>query len=139
MNNLKIWWNNKLLNGGVILHSFVAIMSVIINLLFSTLIIWITGLLLISGLAALPHITYMQCLYQLLNTSFIYQTKGIILYRKEVDNGEIILLVKLIYIVGIKQYIVSDDKYHLNEKTTLRSIIQGYKKMIDEMNEVTKI
>jgi len=63
INKLKIWWNTKLLNGGVMLHSFVALMHIICNLLFSTLIIWVTSLLLVSGLAALPYITYLQCLY----------------------------------------------------------------------------
>jgi len=78
-------------------------------------------------------------LYQLINTSIIIRTRGIIIYRKEVDKGDIILKVKLVYVVGIKQYIISDDVYQLSEKTTLRDIIKGYKIMISELNEITKI
>ena len=80
----------------------------------------------------------MPWLFKVLNTRIIICKNAIIFYRKEVENDSIILFVKLIYIVGIKQYIVSNDKYQLNKIFNLKEVISTYKNVIQEFNNISK-
>jgi len=77
-------------------------------------------------------------LYKYLNTSVIYYRRALIIHRKEVINGEIILNVKVIYLIGLNEIITSLDQYQLNEQITFRSVIAGYKELIDGVHEITK-
>lgn len=77
-------------------------------------------------------------LYKYLNTSIIYHKRAIILHRKEVVVGEIILKVKVIYLIAINEIIISNDDYKLNEQVTFRSVISIYKELIDGVYEITK-
>lgn len=74
----------------------------------------------------------------LINTRVSFYKSGIILYRKMVVNEEIVVLVRMIYIVSFEQYIISDEYYTLNTKTTLRTLISSYKKIIDDFNNISK-
>jgi len=74
-----------------------------------------------------------------LNTRLIYYKGGLILYRKDVDDeSNITIAVKLIYVVGIGTYVISDDSYTLDQKITLKSLISIYKKVIDGYNLISK-
>jgi len=75
---------------------------------------------------------------EFINTSFIYYNGGLIFYRKEVIQGDIHLLVKMIYIVSFGQYIVSEESYKLRKEMTLKVLISSYKKIIDEFNIISK-
>lgn len=74
----------------------------------------------------------------LINTRFIYYKGGFIIYRKMVMDGNILLLVRMLYIVSIGQNIISDEQYHLDSKLSLKAIISSYKEIIDSINITSK-
>ena len=61
-----------------------------------------------------------------------YYKGGFIIYKKSVVDNEIIIEVKLIYIVSLTQYLITNDNYTLNDKLTLKMLLNGYKKTIDD-------
>ena len=75
---------------------------------------------------------------ELLNTKVIYYKSGLIIWRKEVVEDDIMIIVKMIYIVGIGQYITSDEQYKLSKNITLKTLISSYRKIIDEFNLISK-
>ncbi len=80
----------------------------------------------------------MNRLYNYINTSIIYHKRAFILYRKVVHNGDIILKVKIVYLIALGEIITSNDEYTLSEQVTLRSVIEGYKELIDGVYEIIK-
>lgn len=74
----------------------------------------------------------------LINTRVSFYKSGLILYRKMVVNEDIVVLVRMIYIVSFEQYIISDEYYTLNTKTTLKTLISSYRKIIDDFNLISK-
>ena len=74
----------------------------------------------------------------LINTRVSFYKSGLILYRKMVVNEDIVVFVRMIYIVSIEQYIISDEYYTLNTKTTLKTLISSYRKIIDDFNLISK-
>lgn len=67
-----------------------------------------------------------------------YYKGGFIIYKKSVVDNEIIIDVKLIYIVSLTQYLITNDNYTLNDKLTLKMLLNGYKKTIDDYNHISK-
>lgn len=68
-----------------------------------------------------------------------YYKSGFILIRKKVIDNEIVVSVKLIYPVSITQYIISNDNYTLSDKLTLKTLLNGYYRLIDKYNHQIKI
>ena len=75
----------------------------------------------------------------ILSTKIKFYKSGLIFYRKVVVGNQIYVIVKLIYIVTIGQYIISEEQYSLKKEITLEAILLSYKKVIDEINRVSKI
>jgi hypothetical protein len=80
----------------------------------------------------------MKQLYRYINTSIIYHKRAIILHNKEVVNGEIILNVKVVYLIALSEYITSNDQYTLDEQITQRSVIDSYKELIGGIYDIIK-
>lgn len=80
----------------------------------------------------------MKQLYKYINTSIIYYKRAIILHRKEVLDGKIILNVKVIYLIALSEIITSNDQYVLSEQITYRSVVNSYKELIDGVYDITK-
>lgn len=74
----------------------------------------------------------------ILNTRYIFYKGGLISYSKFIKENEINIRVKLIYMVGINQSIISTDEYTLSDKLTFKVLITGYREMIDELNIISK-
>jgi hypothetical protein len=74
----------------------------------------------------------------LINTRVIFYKGGLILYRKMAVDGSVMLVVKLIYIVSFDEYIISNDQYTLTKDINLKVLISSYKKIIDELNVISK-
>lgn len=79
----------------------------------------------------------MKLLY-IMNVKIIYYKKSFILYHLSINQGDIIMKVMLLHILGFGQIIKSNDNYVLTNKLNLSSIINSYKEMIDDINYITK-
>lgn len=74
----------------------------------------------------------------IINTRIVYYKSGLIIYRKFIKEDNINVFIKMIYMVGIGENIISNEEYSLTEVITLNSLISHYKKMIDSCNKVSK-
>lgn len=81
---------------------------------------------------------WLYIIQSILNTRFTFYNGGLIMWKKYVVEGEIKVVMDMIYFVGIQQYILSKEQYTLSKNLTLKTIISGYKKVIDDLNIISK-
>lgn len=75
----------------------------------------------------------------LLNWKFKYYKGGFILYRKFLTKRNNKVQIKMIYMMNLLTYLITDESYTLNSENTLKSLVIDYKKTIDGLNDQTKL